>query len=106
MTKIYQRIPSSEPYAYFEIEWEDVETFKKDYGKITDLVKSRLPQPDHEERPRCSICNNFMKPTKAGSRKKFYCKHGSKEEPIWGEPTYPEKELPEKQQTFITNLNS
>lgn len=41
------------------------------------------------EVPHCSICGKLMKPTKPGSKTKFYCKHGNE----WGKPVFPEKEV-------------
>jgi len=37
--------------------------------------------------PTCSICQAPMKPTRAGSKNPFFCKHGS----AWGVPVWPQE---------------
>lgn len=66
----------------------------KDAPKMKPVKPSSKPAPNTpdtptdngpaEEIPTCSICAEPMKPTKSGSKNKFYCKHGS----AWGVPVY------------------
>ena len=56
----------------------------------------------NSEVPDCSICGNPMKPTKPGSKVKFYCKHENNQ---WGKPVLKDKPLPPKEQEFSDSLD-
>jgi len=96
--KITERIPT-EMYAYFELEFDSYEDFKKNYAKARDLINGKIPKP--EPIPHCSICQKPMSKSKHG---KWYCKHLVDGNIEWGNAEYPEKEPNEKEKAFLKDL--
>ena len=54
----------------------------------------------NSEVPTCSICGKLMKPTKPGSKTKFYCKHENQ----WGKPVFPEAKRTPREDGFIDDI--
>jgi hypothetical protein len=59
------------------------------------------PQKQSMGTPRCSICDNPMKKSAKGA---FYCKHGTPDEPVWGEKIWPDKPLSESDKAFLADM--
>jgi hypothetical protein len=103
---IYKAITGAIKYIYmktFNIPTGD--DAEKDSPEVTRPKAKANPQEsrqviDGKEVPTCSICGELMKPTKAGSRNPFYCKHGKE----WGKPVFKEKKLSKEQQDFMEGL--
>ena len=71
-----KKTPAKDPAPAANTQQEP--TVKDNKSRVDEANKSE------EEIPTCSICKNPMKPTKPGSTKKFYCKHGDQ----WGKEVY------------------
>ena len=61
---------------------------------------NRTVTSDDKEVPTCDICGELMKPTKAGSRAPFYCKHDDK----WGKPVFNKAKTTPKEQEFLDGM--
>ncbi len=103
---IYKAITGAIKYIYmktFNIPTGD--DAEKESPEVTRLKAKPSAQGsrqivNNKEVPTCSICGEFMKPTKPGSRTPFYCKHGKE----WGKPVFKEKSLSREQQDFMEGL--
>ena len=78
-TPTAKKTPAKDPAPAESTQQEP--TVKDNKFRVDEVNKSE------EEIPTCSICEKPMKPTRPGSSKKFYCKHGNE----WGKPVYKNK---------------
>lgn len=92
----YFRRYAIQSFLFLQAEDDDANKASvKEYKKVGNKTVA-----GNKEVPTCDICGELMKPTKAGSRTPFYCKHGDK----WGKPVFDEAKTTEKEQEFLDNM--